>query len=168
MARKEIKQLSLVELQKQNKVLDEQKEMTIEINGQKYKLNYDVVFRQSKKSKLLNDMVKYFRESATNLELFELATPYTTMLIFKHFTTLEVSDDISEALDLMTTLIDLEIFDKILMELPETEITSIFELITKTVNVMANNLKEAEAEIEKLNEMVENPEVKEMISDGEE
>lgn len=145
-AKDNIKKLSTAELLKQNKALDEKRDFTIEIGETTYKLQHDVIFRKSKQNKLLDDVIKFFQAGAENTELLEMSTPYTALLVIKHFTTLEVSDDISEALSLLDVLVDLEILDKIVDELPEEETTKVFELLTKTVNNMTESLEEAEAE----------------------
>lgn len=167
MAQKDIKNLTPAELKKQNKSLDEQREFKVTIGETVYKLSHDVTFRQSKKNKLLDDMVKFFQEATKNIEILELATPYTTLLIFKHFTTLDVSEEIGEALDLLDTLVDLGILNQIVAELPDDELTSVFEMITRTITTMSDNLSEAEEAIKELESQVENDVVKEMIPDVE-
>lgn len=166
MANKEnIKNLTLAELKKQNKNLDETREFKVTIGDTVYKLNHDIVFRQSKKNKLLDDMVEFFQASVKNLEILELATPYTTLLVLKHFTSLEVSDNVDEALDLLNVLVDLDLLNQIVVELPEDQLVDIFEMITKTVNTMSESIDEAEKEAQRLNEQVENEVLKEMIPD---
>jgi hypothetical protein len=166
MAQKEkLKNLTLAELEKQNKVLDEQRDFTVVIGDSKYKLAHDVTFRNSKKAKVLDDMVKFFQEASKNIDILELATPYTALLVMKHFTTLDVSDDVVEAIALLETLIDLGILNSIIVELPEDQMQEVFELITKTVTNMAENLEEVEAEARRLSETVENEAVKELIPD---
>lgn len=167
MAQKEnIKNLTSAELKKQDKVLDEQREFTVVVGESKYKLSHDVIFRQSKKNRLLDDMVKFFQEATKNIEILELATPYTALLVFKYFTSLEVSDNVEEALALLETLVDLGLLNQIVAELPEDQLTEVYELITKTVTAMSENLEEAEAEAKRLSEVVENDAVREMIPNG--
>jgi hypothetical protein len=166
MAQKEkLKNLTLAELDKQNKALDEQRDFTVVIGGTKYKLAHDVIFRNSKKAKVLDDMVKFFQEASKNIDILELATPYTALLVMKHFTTLDVSDDILEAISLLETLVDLNVLNNIIAELPEDQMEEVFELITKTVTNMADSLEEVEAEAKRLSEVVENEAVKELIPD---
>ena len=141
---KDVKNLTGAVLKKQAKALDEQREFTIDIGGQKYKLSHDVTFRKTKQSKLLENLVDFFSKGVENIELLEMATPYTALLVIKHFTSLEVSDNLSEALALLEILIDLEILDDILNELPEAEITELFELITTTTNNMTENITKQE------------------------
>lgn len=162
---KDIKNLTLAELKKQDKALDKQREFNVTIGGQQYKLSHDIVFRNSKKNKLLDDMVKFFGEAVKNVDILELSTPYVALLILKHFTTLDVSDDVNEAIALLTVLIDLDgALGQILAELPEDQLTEVYELLTKTVTSMTENLEGTkEDEIEDVMNKVDNQEVKEMI-----
>lgn len=159
---KDIKKLTVTELKKQSKALDEQREFTVSIGGQDYKLTHDVVFRKTKQHKVLDDVIAFFSEG-TNVEALEMTTPYTALLIIKHFTSLEVSDNIDEALALLEVLIDLEAFDKILNELPVDEVTKVQELLVRTVENMKQNLEMAEEETEGLLEQIENEKVKGLI-----
>lgn len=149
----EIKKLTVAELKKQVKALDGQREFTVTIGEQEYKLSHDTTFRISKQNKLLDDLIKFFSLGAEDVELLDMSTPYTALLVIKHFTTLEVSDDVSEALALLEALVDLESLDKIVNELPEKEVTKIFELLAKTVTNMTEKLEETEAEVSILREI---------------
>ncbi len=157
-----IKKLTKAELQKQNKQLDEQREFTVAIGETEYKLTHDVIFRKSKQHALLDDLLAFFDEGAKNIEILQLGTPYVTLLVLKHFTSLEVSDEIEEALDLLQVLIDLEIFDKILNELPDEQLTTIYELVSTTVDNLRENLVSLEKEIREEEEQKN----KELIEDG--
>jgi hypothetical protein len=163
---KEIKKLSTAELKKQNKALNEKRDFSVMIGEEEYKLTHDVKFRRTKQHQLLDDMIAFFNEGANRIELYELATPYTALLILKHFTSLEVSDEIDEAVDLLQVLIDLEILDKILNELPEDEVVKVYELITQTVDVMKENYDAMEEEASSIVEQIENEQVKELFLDG--
>jgi hypothetical protein len=161
------KKLTLNELKKEDKKLNGQDEVSININGTEYKLSVDSVFRKSKQAQLLDDMVALFEEGRNRIELFDFATPYLSLLILKHFTSLDVPDEIDEAILMLRVLIDLEILGKLVSILPEKEVTNVFELVTESVNNMRANLEELEKEAEKLSEQVENPELKEMLENGE-
>lgn len=163
---KDIKKLTTAELKKQSKVLDATQEFTVTIGETEYKLTHDVSFRRTKQHALLDDMIVFFNEGGNRIELYELATPYTALLILKHFTSLEVSDDIDEAIDLMQVLVDLEVLDQLINALPEEEVVKVYELITATVDNLKTNLDEYEAEALALSEQVENEEVKELLLDG--
>ena len=141
---KDIKKLTGAELKKQAKALDAQREFTVEIGGQKYLLAHDISFRKTKQSKLLDDLMNFFIKGAEDLDLLEMATPYTALLVLKHFTTLEVSDDLTDAFALLEVLVDLDVLDAILNELPEKEVTELFELISTTTNRMTESISEQE------------------------
>lgn len=166
MAKKEIKKLSPAILQAESKKLDEVQEFVVQIGEEDYLLTHDVVFRKSKQHKVLDDMVDFFNEVGSNkIEYLDLATPYTALLIIKHFTSLEVEDDIDGALALLNVLVDLEALDKILNALPENEVTKVYELLADTINNFRKNLEEQEKEAEAL--ALENPEILGIETDGE-
>lgn len=168
MAKDNIKKLTTAELVKQDKLLDKQEEFVVAINGVNYKLTHDVIFRKTKQHSLLDDLIAFFNAGSMRDELYELATPYTALLILKHFTSLEVSEDIDEALALLQVLIDLEALDKLLNNLPEEEVLKIYELIATTVNNLQSNIEESEKEAEMLSEQIQNKEVKEWVENGKE
>ncbi|MFS0905807.1 hypothetical protein AB3N02_22550 [Priestia aryabhattai] len=163
---KKVTKLTANELVKQGKKLDVQEEFVVKIGDADYTLSHDTYFRITKQHKVIDDLMAFFNEGNNRNELFDLATPYTALLVLKHFTTLEVSDDIDEALALMEVLVDLQVLDVLLNELPEEELTKVFELLTQTVDNVRTNLEEAEAEADRILEMVQNDEVKEMIEDN--
>lgn len=160
---KEIKNLTSAVLKKENKVLDNKREFTIKIGDTDYKVTHDIKFRKTKQASLLDDVVSFFAKGVKNVEILELATPYTALLILKYFTSIDVSDNIDEALETLDVLIDLEIMNKIIDELPEDEITSIYKLLDKTVKNMNETIEEAEKEAKEIAGQIENDEIKDMI-----
>lgn len=169
MVQKDIKKLSLVEIKKQSKKLDEVKEFTVTIGDTDYKLTHDVTFRKTKQHELLDNMVDFFNEGSERIELLNMATPYTALLILKHFTSLDVPDDINEAVILLKVLIDLDAIETILAELPEEETTKVYELLTTTVESFKATLDEADREAkedaESLLDKIDNDVLKEMIGE---
>lgn len=161
MANKDVKKLSPAELKKQVKKLDAVQEFLVTIGDVDYMLTHDVTFRRTKMHKVLDDMVLFFNEGGKQIELLEMATPYTALLILKHFTSLEVPEEIDEALILLEVLIDLEALDKLLNALPEAEVTKVYELLTQTVESFRANLEASEEEAEAFLEQIQNEEVKE-------
>ena len=161
-----IKNLTLTEIKKQAKKLDAQTEHEILVGEDVYKVKIDNVFRRTKQNQLLDDLVAFFSEGNERVELLDLATPYTTLLLIKHFTSIEVSDNIDEALEMLDILIDLELLGAILNLMPEQEVLDMYELLNATVNRMKENMVELEDETKRLSEVVENDEVKEMLLNG--
>lgn len=166
MAKNDIKKLTLAEIAKQSRELDKQEEFVVAINGVNYKLTHDSIFRKTKQHALLDDLIAFFNASSMRDELYEMATPYTALLILKHFTSLEVSEDIDEALALLQVLIDLEALDKLLNNLPEEEVVKVYELIAVTVDNLQSNIEDSEKEAFVLSEQIQNEEVKEWVENG--
>ncbi|PGO60720.1 hypothetical protein [Priestia megaterium] len=157
-------------LKEEVKVLDEVQEFTVKINESDYILTHDVVFRKTKQQKLLEDMLRFFSEvTEDNVEVLDYATPYTALLIIKHFTSLDVPDEIDEALALLEVLVDLDALAKIVNALPEDEVVKVYELLNTALDGIRENMEEAEKEAEAIADQLENEEVKELITgNGEE
>ena len=176
------KNLTITELKKQNKVLDAQTEYTIVVKIQKgldeetgeplfdlvpYKIKIDNVFRKTKQHKLLEDLMLFINESNKRLEILDVATPYITLLLIKHFTNLDIPDDIDEAIEVMNILIDLDIFSEIVNLMPENEVIKMYETLNASIERMNLNIEEMLKESEKVLEKIENKEIKELLQDGE-
>ncbi len=157
MAQKDIKNLTVAELMEKGKVLDQVSDFYINIGGEEYKMTYDVKFKKSKQYLIMDDLVKFLEEGRERMELFDLVTPYTTLLILKHFTSLDVSDDIDEAVTLLNVLVDLDVLGDMLNALPDEEMIGTFEMIEDAVKSMTANINEFLEEAEKLE--LENPEL---------
>lgn len=162
------KNLTLTELRKQDKALNEQTEHTINVNGVDYKIKIDNVFRKTKQHKLLDDLIKFMDEGRNNEELLDFSSSYTTLLLIKHFTSLEIPDDIDNAIIAMNALIDLDIFDEIINLMPEKEVVKVYELLAMAVKRIDENIDEMIEEASKVTEKIENKEVKELLQNGEE
>lgn len=163
---KELKNLTTAVLKKEDKALNNKRDFSIKIGENEYKMSHDITFRKTKQASLLDDVISFFAEGVKRAEILELATPYTTMLILKYFSSLDVPDEVDEALALLEVLVDLEILDKIANELPEDEITKIYELLDKTVKNMSETITEAEKEAKEIANKIENNELKDMIVNG--
>lgn len=160
---KNIKKLTVAELKKESKKLDVQGEMTINIGGTDYTISYDKIFRKTKQRDVLQDTLHFFQEiGEKNMGQLEMASAYTALLIVKHFTSLDVSDDIQEALDLLQVLTDIDVLGEIVNELPEAEVIKIYELLTNTVNTLKENIEMAEKELELIQDEIENEELLEL------
>jgi hypothetical protein len=162
-----IKNLNPTEIKKQVKKLKEKGEFFITIGEEEYRVTHDEVFLNSKIHKVLDDMVELFNEGRNRKEVLEVATPYTTILIIKHFTSIEVPDDIDGAIEMMNALIDLEVVDKILNALPEEEVVKMYERIAVVVNNVKSNLEDGLLEADEMEKELQNEQVKKMVTNGE-
>lgn len=160
------KKLTLAELKKESKKLDEQKEVVININGTDYTIKYDLVFRKTKQRAVLEDVLYFFKEiGEQNIEQIEMASAYTSLLIIKHFTDLDVPDEIDEALLVLEEMVDMGLVGSLMNELPEDEVLKIFDLLTQTVNNVRENLEMNEKEAKLLEAEIQNKELLE-FADG--
>jgi F0F1-type ATP synthase alpha subunit len=165
---KQNKNLNLTNLKKEVKKLTSQTEHVIKINENDYKVKIDDKFLKTKQHALLDDLVEFFNEGNNRIELLDVATPYTTLLFIKHFTSIDVSDNVDEALEVLDVLINLDLLGHILNLMPEQEVVKVYELITVTVDRMKENIDETAEEASRLSELVENKELKEALINGKE
>lgn len=163
---KDIKKLTPAELKKQVKKLDAVQEFVITIGETDYKLTHDIVFRKTKMQKVLEDMMYFFAEvTEDTIDLLQFATPYSSLLVIKHFTSLEVPNDIQEAIDLMEVLVDLGAFGEIINTLPEKEVLKVFDLISQTLEEVQANMDDLEKEAQELVDEVQDPELKKALEE---
>ncbi|UUV45934.1 hypothetical protein [Bacillus phage vB_BanS-Thrax3] len=164
---KKVKNLTLTELKKQDKKLDAQTETFIPINGDMYRVLIDDYFRPTKQTDLLNDLISFFGEARNSNELMEVATPYTSLLLIKHFTNIDVPDDFEEAIALLRLLIDLKAFEAVLNAMPEDQVVDTYDKLRVVLNEMTNRMEIAQVEAELIESQLENEVVKKMYLDGE-
>jgi hypothetical protein len=158
--------LSMEALQKENKVLDLQGTAPIEVNGKIYEISYDKVFRKTKQRDVLQDMITFFKQMGEVDETdAEFATAYTTLLLVKHFTSLEVPDTVDESLKMLEVLIDLDVFHQILLVLPEDEVMKIYELMSDSIKTMTERYNEMQKEMDQAKTQIENKELQEYIEE---
>ncbi|AZU98928.1 hypothetical protein pW2_95 [Bacillus phage pW2] len=161
-----IKSLTLAEMKKQEKVLKETKEELITINDTVYKVKIDTHFLPTKRNQLLDDLIKFFDESNKNEQLTSIATPYTSLLLVKHFTDIDIPDDIDEALDYLYLLMNVRALTPIINAMPEAEVIDLYDSLTETLGQISDNMMKSIGEADDLLKGIENPEVKELMQNG--
>lgn len=161
-----LRNLNLADMKKKVKKLDEKVLHKIDVDGEVYTVEIDKAFRKTKQYKLVDDLIAFLNEGNRQLELLEMITPYVSLLIIKHFTSVEVSDDIDEALELLNAFIDLDLLGVVIGLMPEEEVAKVYDLIAVATERMNETIEEALKEAEALKEQVDNEEVKEMLENG--
>lgn len=162
------KNLNLTNLKKEVKKLQSQTEHTLFINGSEYKIKIDDKFVKTKQHKLLDDFVAFLNESNNEIKLLDVASSYVTLLFIKHFTNVDIPDDIDEALDVLEAMIDLDILTKIIDLFPEKEVIEMYELLNVNIGRMAQNMEDTSEEAMRLAQLVKNEELKEALLNGRE
>lgn len=178
-----IKNLTATELIKQSKKLDARTEHTIILEIEQgidegtntpifeevpYKVKVDNIFRQTKQHKVMEDLIEFFNEGNERAEILDVATPYTSLLIVKHFTSIAVPDDIDEAIELLNAMVDLKLLGKVVEVLPENQVIKMYESLSSAVSRMNANIDEVVKEAKDLEGQLESEQVKELVQDGEE
>jgi len=121
---------SSILLQEQSKLFL-QKQVIITVNKKDYDVLVDQKFRPTK----LNELIV---EAITNYDKFKeldesVKVSYLMFLAIKYFTNLEVAktDTLEEQIRILNAMLDLEIFDKIVSEFPESELEKINDYMLK-------------------------------------
>jgi len=121
---------SSILLQEQSKLFV-QKKVTITINKKDYEVLVDQKFIPTKIQQLI-------QEGISNLDNFNglddsVRTSYFLYLIIKYFSDIEIAktNDFETQIRIMNSLINLEIFDKILGEFEESELEKVNDYILK-------------------------------------
>lgn len=163
---KKVKSLTLSELNKKHKELETQSTHTIQINGEDFSLKIDNHFVKTKQGDLLNDLTLFLNEGNNKFELLDLAFPYTTLLFIKHFTSINIPNDIDEAIKYLTVLTDLDILGEILTLMPEQEVLNTYNMLEVTIETITKNFIEAERESEVLAESLKNDFLKQKLKEN--
>jgi len=121
---------SSILLQEQSKLFIQRK-VIININKKDYDVLVDQKFRPTK----LNELIV---EAITNYDKFKeldesVKVSYLMFLAIKYFTNLEIAktDTLEDQIRILNAMLDLEIFDKLLSEFPESELEKINDYMLK-------------------------------------
>lgn len=161
------KNLSLTEIKKLNRglVTNIETSVSVEIDGEEipYRFTYESIFRKSKRIKVMDDIIAFYQSFEKNPEIVHMATPYVSLLVLKHFTSIQVPDDIGKALEVLEALLDLNIFDKILNALPDEQVSGIYNDILEALERMNSNAEETAEEVKAISEQLDNDFIKQII-----
>lgn len=139
------KSLNLTNLKKHDKQLNEQFE--IEVNG--YTLKIDSVFRNTKVKQLVAELMdKYHYTQINDDTLSGIFLPYSTLLVIKYFTSLEIPDELERQLEVLEMLIDGGFLNPIVEALPTAEIEKVTEQIQDVVNLIHMRMDKFEEAVE--------------------
>ena len=148
------KPLNLASIRKEDKHFDEQFE--IEVQG--YTLKIDKHFRKSKINLLIAELVEKFDYGrAHNTPIESIFLPFSTLLIIRHFTSLQVPEDLEGQVEVLKLLTDNDFLEPILENLPKDQMNIVMEEVAKVTQLMneridefANDLKTVELENKQL------------------
>lgn len=159
---KEIKKaLTLASIKNENKKYKEK--ITVDIKG--YELKIDKYFSPSK----INDMVRELGEKLEemgkqNIQIKDIdIIAYMYLLVIKHFTSLQIPNDLSKQLQVLNELIDGDFLNDIINAIPEEEwkkIGDVFARINENINITADLIEEMVAKGE-----IKNPEALGLTAD---
>ena len=142
---------SSILLQEQSKLFVQRK-VIININKKDYDVLVDQVFLPTKLNKLIMESVSNYEKIKELDESVKIS--YLMFLAIKQFTNLDFSktDDFKTQISILNAMLDLEIFDKIVSEFPESELEKINEYMLKFNDRIDEFLKDGKS-IEYLKEV---------------
>jgi len=147
---------SSILLQEQSKLFVQRK-VIININKKDYDVLVDQKFRPTK----LNELIV---EAITNYDKFKeldesVKVSYLMFLAIKYFTNLEIAktDTLEDQIRILNAMLDLEIFDKLLSEFPESELEKINDYMLKFNDRIDEFIKDGKS-VEYLKEIIGNVE----------
>lgn len=158
-----VRKLTMAELKKHDKKLDEKIVEYVNIGEDQYTVKIDRTFRISKMHKVLDDFIQFITEAKDDEAVLGDATPYMSLLIIKHFTDVYVPDKQKDALDLLYVLVDNKVLDKILNAMPEEELTKVLDLLSDAMGRVRENIEKDVSELDSVYDSIENKELKEMV-----
>ena len=111
-----------------------QKTITVQIDGKNYDILVDQKFKTTKISDMVTDGVKKFKDYEELPPTVQVG--FFSYLLIKYFTDLDLSvvKTFKEDIHMMNSLIDLGVFEKIVSEFPEEEISKVNEYMVNYTN----------------------------------
>lgn len=168
-----VKNLTATEILKLNKNRVQQIPVSISVevdNGMDdvevtdYRFTYDSVFSMEKQYKVLDDMIAFYESIGMKDDVVHFATPYATLLIIKHYTSIHVPDKVDKALDVMHAMIELDILNKVLNALPEKQVVKVYKTLEMSLRRANETLVESEKESRRIQQQLDNEAVKKLAS----
>lgn len=156
MAKTKAKQLTVAAMKKKDTQYNHRKE--VRIDG--YVVNVDIKFRPTKIQSVLDDyreMTNYIIENKISIDVVGMLY----LLMVKHFTDLEISDDPVEQLLTLNIMIDNEFLKPIVESFDQEEVTKFHQMM----NIAKENYKLALEELRKEFEQGEAEAIKELEDD---
>lgn len=131
-----VKSLTLNEIKKKDKKLDEKKKITITLpDGTNYSLTIDRYFRPTKIQKYILEfgiVMEEVKEKGIDEEALAKSMIVEYMLLIRNFTSLEIPLSIAEMMAYTQKMVDLEILEQIINAFDKNEVAKI-ERISKKV-----------------------------------
>lgn len=127
------KKLNMKIIENANKNQFTQKTVSVIVDGNEY----DIIIDQNFKTTKIEKMVKNYLNSKNREKFNELdegaKIGYLTLLIIREFTDLDIPNNLKfeEEINLINSLIDLGVFEKIAQNIPESEIIKVNEFLQK-------------------------------------
>lgn len=134
MAKNNVIPLNIKNINKEVKKIEKMSTGFILIDGKDYEIKVQEHFKETDIQELIKDIMTYVQEAIkvqedSDFDMLNYSNQYSSTLIIKHFTSLDVPDDVYEIIAVSKKLVDLEIMTKILDMLPLDQIQKVNERV---------------------------------------
>lgn len=172
-----VTKLNIKQINKEVKKHDVKSKGFVEINGKEYEIEIKEHFTETEIQELIKDLMVFVQEAIkvqedSNFDMLEYAIQYSGALIIKHFSSLDVPDDVYEIIATSKKLVDLNIMVPILGMFPVDQINKVnerAELALSSIGAVAEDLLKEERQEKVKEDMKKNVrlETEEEIKDSE-
>jgi len=155
MTENNIIKLDLQAIEKEAKVFEEVSRGFITLNGKEFEIGIKERFQEMEIQNLLQDLILFIEEATkveekTTIDLLTFTQPYITTLTVKHFTDMDMPDDIYETIAVTKNMINLGVLEKIIRLFPEDELTKLMERVTEALTSTTHAINQLADEADKI------------------
>lgn len=129
-----------------------QKSLTLDVGGKNYQVLIDEKFKTSQIQKMILESLKNMEKLKDVDEATK--TSYYMLLMIKYFTDTGIPEDFEEQIRVLSAMIDIDIFGKIIDAFNESEIKRASEFINKFAERLTEMTKENKS-AEEMKELIE-------------
>lgn len=155
MTKDNVIKLDLKAIEKEAKVFDVWERGFINLNGKEFEIGVKERFQEMEIQNLLQDLLLFIEEATkveekTTIDLLTFTQPYITTLAVKHFTDMDMPDDIYETIAVTKNMINLGVLEKIIRLFPEDELTKLMERVTEALTSTTHAINQLADESDKI------------------
>lgn len=155
MTKDNVIKLDLKAIEKEAKVFDVWERGFINLNGKEFEIGVKERFQEMEIQNLLQDLLLFIEEATkveekTTIDLLTFTQPYITTLAVKHFTDMDMPDDIYETIAVTKNMINLGVLEKIIRLFPEDELTKLMERVKEALTSTTHAINQLADESDKI------------------
>lgn len=155
MTENNIIKLDLQAIEKEAKVFDVWERGFVNLNGKEFEVGIKERFQEMEIQNLLQDLILFIEEATqveekTTIDLLTFTQPYITTLAVKHFTDMDMPDDIYETIAVSKNMINLGVLEQIIRLFPQDELKKLMERVTEALTSTTHAINQLADESDKI------------------